>query len=216
MNENIYNSTLFNGISRQETDMILEWLNAAEKHFGKDSTVIKPGENPGILGIVSQGQMQIIKEDYWGNRTIISKLETGDMFGEASCCPVNELVPFSVVALTDCAAIILRHDSLFSGGLLPCSCHNRLLYNLTSSLAAKNNTLSRKISHITERTTRDKLLSYLSEQAYLCKNTSFKIPFNRQELADYLSVDRSAMSCELSKMRREGLIEYQKNKFRFL
>lgn len=216
MSKDIYDSILFDGIDRQDADMILRNLCASEKSFGRGSTVLNPGENPGTIGIVLSGQMQIIKEDYWGNRTIISSLQPGDMFGEASCCPVNELVPFSVVAVTEAKAIIILHKNLFCGGLIPCSCHNRLLYNLTRSLAAKNNTLSRKISHITERTIRDKLMSYLSEQAYLNKRNSFKIPFNRQELADYLSVDRSAMSHELSKMRREGLIDYRKNNFKFL
>lgn len=216
MNKDIYNSILFDGISRDDADMILQRLGVSEKSFGRGSTVLKPGENPGVFGIVLKGQMQIIKEDYWGNRTIISSLHTGDMFDEASCCPVNELVPFSVIAVTEATAFIIRHESLFSAGLIPCSCHNRLLYNLTRSLAAKNNTLSRKISHITERTIRDKLMSYLSEQAYLNRKNYFKIPFNRQELADYLSVDRSAMSHELSKMRKEGLIDYRKNSFKFL
>ena len=143
-------------------------------------------------------------------------MHEGDMFGEASCCDIRELVPFSAVAVSDADIMTIEHSRLFCGGRLPCSCHNRLLYNLTRSLAVKNNTLSRKISHITERSTRDKLMSYLSEQAYLCGRNSFKIPFDRQELADYLSVDRSAMSNELSKMRREGLIDYRKNNFRFL
>lgn len=174
------------------------------------------GKSPGTMGIVITGQVQIIKEDYWGNRTIISDMHEGDMFGEASCCDIRELVPFSAVAVSDADIMTIEHSRLFCGGRLPCSCHNRLLYNLTRSLAVKNNTLSRKISHITERSTRDKLMSYLSEQAYLCGRNSFKIPFDRQELADYLSVDRSAMSNELSKMRREGLIDYRKNNFRFL
>ena len=216
MKDGIYKCMLFDGIEQEETDMILSVLGAASRHFPKGSTVLEPGKSSGTMGIVITGQVQIIKEDYWGNRTIISDMHEGDMFGEASCCDIRELVPFSAVAVSDADIMTIEHSRLFCGGRLPCSCHNRLLYNLTRSLAVKNNTLSRKISHITERSTRDKLMSYLSEQAYLCGRNSFKIPFDRQELADYLSVDRSAMSNELSKMRREGLIDYRKNNFRFL
>ena len=216
MKDGIYKCMLFDGIEKTEADMVLSMLGAVSRRFSKGSTIFEPGKNSGTLGIVIMGQIQIIKEDYWGNRTIISDMREGDMFGEASCCDIRELVPFSVVAVSDADIMTIEHSRLFCGGKLPCSCHNRLLYNLTRSLAAKNNTLSRKISHITERSTRDKLMSYLSEQAYLCGRNSFKIPIDRQELADYLSVDRSAMSNELSKMRREGLIDYRKNSFKFL
>ena len=216
MSDTIYNSILFDGINQADADMILDCLRAVTKKYARGTAVIKPGDETGIFGIVTSGQMQIIKDDYWGNRTIISSLSESDMFGEASCCPVNELAPFSVVAVTDASAVLIRHENLFSSGKLSCDFHNTLLYNFTRSLAAKNNTLSRKISHITERSTRDKLMSYLSEQAHVCGHNSFKIPFNRQELADYLSVDRSAMSAELSKMRREGIIDYTKNSFKIL
>lgn len=216
MNESIYKSVLFNGIDNSETDMILKCLNTYRKRYKKGDCVISAQEKTEAIGIVGEGKMQIVKEDFCGNRTIISDLLPGDTFAEASGCPAKEPVPFSVIAITDSAAVFLDQKELFCAGKLPCSCHNRLLYNLTRSLAMKNNELSRKISHLTERTTRDKLISYLSEQAHSAGKNSFTIPFNRQELADYLSVDRSAMSNELSKMRREGIIDFYKNSFRFL
>lgn len=204
---------LFEGIRQEEREALLHCLSSKEQGFSKNEFVLRAGVSAPVTGLVRAGALQIIKEDYWGNRAIIEIAGPGDLFGEAFSCAEIPTVPVSVVAARQSRVLFFDYSKLLTVCPASCPFHLRVIKNMTKILARKNMLLMQKMEHITKRTTREKLLSYLSTQAFLKKSSSFDIPFNRQELADYLSVDRSAMSAELSRMREEGLIRFQKNHF---
>ena len=209
-------SKLFDGIKEEEIAALLDCLSAKPRKFEKNDFVFTAGDSPAVTGIVLEGRLQILKEDYWGNRTIIDALLPGDVFGETFSCAEMDSAPVSVMAVENTSVLILDYQKLTTTCSTSCQFHTRVIRNMMKILAEKNINLMQKIEHITKRTTRDKLLSYLSAQALMRGSSSFIIPFNRQELADYLSVDRSAMSAELCKMRDSGLIQFQKNRFSLL
>lgn len=202
------NCRLFKGLTSDEIDTALQKLGASDKTFDKGSVVLASDKRVKEIGILLSGSVSIENGDFWGNRTILSKLGAGRIFGEAYAC-LGSNASVSVIAnedttilFFDAAKILTRQE------ITP-----RLVENLVAVLASKNVMLTGKIGHISKRTTREKLLSYLSDCSDKAKSASFTIPYNRQELADYLCVDRSAMSSELSKLQSEGLIIFNKNSF---
>jgi CRP-like cAMP-binding protein len=206
---------LFAGIDEGELSSLLGCLEAVRKRYKKGGMVFAAGDAPAV-GMILNGALQVLAEDPMGNRTIIGRLGTGDLFGEAFACAGAEHMPFSVEAVLDSEVLLIDVKKILVTCPAACPFHSRLIENLMAILARKNILLSAKIRHISRRTTREKLLSYLSERSREAGAREFDIPFNRQELADYLCVDRSAMSAELSRLRAEGLIEYAKNRFTLL
>lgn len=204
---------LFADIDENEIDNMLDCLSAIDKTYKKNDFIFTEEDKPIYIGIILSGSVYVVKEDFWGNRAILAKLGEGDLFGEAFSCAEVDRLPVSVVATENTEVILIDYKKIIDT-FSTCVFHYRLINNMIKILANKNIMMTQKIHHIVKRTTREKLLSYLSEQAIKCKSDKFKIPFNRQELADYLSVDRSAMSNELSKMRDEGIIEFSKNEFK--
>lgn len=211
--QTIKKSPLFYGTQDSEVKAMLGCLSAHEAHYKKDSYIYREGDTIGDVGMVLSGCIYLISEDYWGNRTILSELETGDIFGEVYSCIETETLNISIVTAEESDILFINMKKITSVCTSACEFHNKLVRNLIRVLAEKAFALTKKIAHTSRRNTREKLLSYLSEQSKKSGSCSFEIPFNRQQLADYLSVDRSAMSTELSKMRDEGLIEFTKNKF---
>lgn len=205
--------TLFRGIEEVETSAMLECLGASVKAYGKGAYIWMAESKAAQVGIVLSGSVNIIKEDYWGNRTILTKAEKGEMFGEAFSCANMERLPVGVVATENTEIMLIDCKRIITTCSSACIFHSKLIENMLKTLAEKNIIMTQKMEHMGKRTTREKLLSYLSGQAVKAKSNSFTIPFDRQELADYLSVDRSAMSNELSKMRDEGILSYRKNSF---
>jgi CRP-like cAMP-binding protein len=206
---------LFSGIDGTERESLLGCLQAVRRRYKKGEMVFAAGDAPAV-GLLQSGAVQVLAEDPMGNRTIISRMEAGDIFGEALACAGAEKMPFSVEAATDSEVMLIDVKRILGTCPTACPFHSRLIENLMAILARKNILLGSKIRHLSRRTTRDKLLSYLTEQAREAGSRSFSIPFNRQELADYLCVDRSAMSSELSRLRAEGVLDYEKNEFCFL
>ncbi|BAK81171.1 transcriptional regulator, Crp/Fnr family [Candidatus Arthromitus sp. SFB-rat-Yit] len=207
---------IFKDIQENDLNYVLSSLNAKFLNVKKGVSILNMEDKPQYIGIVLSGSANIIQEDYWGKRTIFSVLQTGEVFAESfSYADVNSL-PISIIARENSNILLIDCNKLLTIYTFSCKFHKILIQNLVKMLANKNVTLTRKIKHITQKSTREKILSYLSECAILFKNNTFKIPFNRQELADYLSVDRSALSNILCKMRDEGLIKFHKNKFELL
>lgn len=204
---------LFANIAAKDLNALLCCLAATQKTYAKNDFIFTENEKISAIGILQSGSAQIIKEDLWGNRTIIELLETGGLFGEAFSCAQTKRLPVAVLATVKTKILWINYQKIISTCPSSCPFHTKLIQNMLQIIAAKNIMLTQKIEHITQRTTRSKLLSYLSAQAKIQQKNSFTIPFNRQELADYLSVDRSAMSSELSKMQREGLLQYKQNHF---
>ncbi len=205
-------SSLFSRIEDAELASMLSCLSPMVKAFPKNSTVFPAGAGTDQLGLVLSGHISLEKEDFWGNRSIVVTAETGMVFGEVYACTKKPL-PFRVRAASDCNIMFLAVQRLLTVCTAACPFHLRLVRNLLDTVAERASVLSEKMEHLTCRSTRDKLLSYLSGQARRQQSHRFVIPFDRQGLADYLAVERSAMCAVLSQMQREGLLEYHKNEF---
>ena len=188
---------LFRGIPQEALPALLEGLGARKRRCGRGEVVLRRGERADRLGLVLSGTLHIVKEDFWGSRTIVGLARSGEVFAEAYACLGGEPLEVAVLAAADA-------EVLFLNSVQALSC------------ARPNLTLTRKIGHMARRTTRDKLLSYLSAQAMQAGGPEFDIPLDRQQLADYLAVDRSAMSTALGKLRDEGVLTFQKNHFHLL
>lgn len=207
---------LFLGIRESDLWALLGCLSSTKVSFGKNNFIFMADQTATSVGIVLSGNVRVIHEDFWGNRAILAHIPPGGLFGEAFSCAEIEKLPVSVIAAEPSDILLVDYKRIITTCSAACVFHTGLIKNMIKILARKNIMLTRKIEHITCPTTREKLLSYLSAQAQSAKNNAFEIPFNRQELAEYLSVDRSAMSNELCKMRDQGILRFRRNQFELL
>ncbi len=207
---------LFEGITEEELEALLSCLSAKVTHYSKNETVLRYGSDTSQFGIVISGHVHVIKEDYYGNRSIVAIIGQGMLFGEAFAFADIKTLPVSVLATAESDILFINFRKLVTTCSKVCSFHSKIIYNMLHIVAAKNILLSQKIEFLSKRSTREKLLGYLSAEAQKTGSNCFSIPFNRQELADYLSVDRSAMSAELSRLSEEGYLHYRKNQFELL
>lgn len=206
-------SPLFTGIEEEDLSSILSCLSAREATYKKGTYLYECGKEITAIGLVLEGTVHIIKDDFWGNRLIVGEASKGDIFGEAYACVPGEKLEIDVIAAENCKVLFLEVQKIFKTCPLACEFHSRLTRNLLTVFAGKNLMLTRKIGHMARKTTREKILSYLFSESVKAGGASFEISFNRQQLADYLCVDRSAMSSELGKMKKEGLLRFEKNRF---
>lgn len=204
---------LFDGITESEIEDMMKCFEATEHNYEKGEYVFRRGERIYHLAILLEGCIHIQKEDYWGNLSILSEISEGEIFGEVYACLGNEEILNNAVAVRQSVVLFLDVNKILTTCPSACRFHGQFVWNLLSVIASKNKLLTQKLEHMSQRTTREKLLSYLSEQSLRAGSSSFDIPFNRQQMADYLSVDRSAMSNELCKMRDEGILRFNKNHF---
>ena len=209
----IRSSQLFSGINENDTEEMLSCLNPKKEDYSKNSFLLRAGEKSESIGIVLSGNVLIIQEDIWGNRNILSNLGPGQTFAAAYACAPNSVLNVSVLAETNVEAMFLNVKKVLNLCPNACSHHNKIIQNLLSELAAKNLRLGEKLTHMGQRSTRDKIMSYLSAAAQKLGKYEFDIPFSRQQLADYLAVERSGLSSELGKMKKDGLIDFHKNHF---
>lgn len=207
---------LFAGISQEEMGSLLQCLGAKERRVPKGDMIFLAGDRPEHVGIVLSGTVHVMQEDYWGNRTILAAVQAGGLFAEAFSAAEITQLPVSVLAHSDCRILLIDCRKILTTCSASCAFHARLTRNLMRVIAGKNIALTRKIEHITKRSVRERVLSYLSECALLEGSNTFVIPFDRQGLADYLSVERSVLSSALGKMQRDGLIAFEKNHFTLL
>lgn len=209
-------SALFEGVDPEDIEGMLPCLDARELRLGRGERVYRAGDVVTRLGVVLEGSVNVEANYYWGERAIFAHLGPGQIFAEAySAIPGGETL-VDIVAAEDATVLLLRTSSLLATCERACSRHHRVIGNLLRVSAEKNVALSRRMMHIAPRTIRERVLSYLSEQAVERGSRSFVIPFSRQELANYLGVDRSALSAELSSMQRDGLIVTRRSHFELL
>lgn len=210
--EIIGNSPLFAGIALEDVEAVLKCLQAQIKEYEKNELLLQSGSQMKRFGMILQGSVLIQKPDFEGNTVILTQVTPGELFGEAFACGS---IPAGVDIWVQEPTQILWLD--YQKILSPCECvcsfHRMLMSNLVQILARRNIFLTGRIEHLSKRTLREKVLSYLSEQAMMKGCDTFCIPFNRQEFADYLAADRSALSAVLGKLRQEGVLEFQKNRF---
>lgn len=202
-------TSLFSGISQADLSALLSCLAAVERRYSKGAVILAEGEPTQWMGLVLEGRAIISCADVWGKSSILGFAEPGAVFGEAYACVPGEALLISVCAAEETRVLFLNVGKLLTVCGNACPFHVRLIRNLLSISAGKNLQLSRRIFHTTPKSIRGRLLSYFSECAKKSGSLTFTLPFNRQQLADYLGVDRSAMSSELSKMQRDGLIQVQ-------
>lgn len=212
----ISQSVLFHNLSEEDLDCLLSDTGSRRKTFKKGEFVFLAGDTIDSLGIVLSGEVHIIQEDYWGNRNILTAVKEGEFFGEAFAATVDHKAQVDVYVTKDTEILFIDLRPIFSDEPLMRSWQQRFVANFIMLLATKNTVLTRKIRYISQRSMRRKVMTYLSDEANRVGKNSFTIPYNRQELADFFSVDRSALLAELSNMKKEGLIDYEKNRFTLL
>ncbi len=209
----IRSAQLFSGVSEDELTAMLSCLKAEKKDFPKEAFVLRSGDTADSIGLVLAGTVLVIQEDIWGNRNILSKAGPGHTFAAAYACASGSVLNVSVIAETPVTALFLNVKRILNVCPSACAHHSRIIRNLLSELAEKNLRFNEKLTHMGQRTTRSKIMSYLSSEAQRLGKYEFDIPFSRQQLADYLAVERSGLSLELGKMRSEGLLDFHKSHF---
>ena len=213
MKINLTNTQLFRGIDSSDISPLLSCLGAIERKFKKGDIILAEGEPTDQMGVVLSGMALIEHCDVWGNRILLGNAAPGAVFAESYACIPGEPLQISVVASEDTSVLFLNVGKVLTTCTNSCEFHTKLVRNLLTVCAGKSLDLSRRILHSTSKSIRGRLMSYFSECIKKTGSYSFEIPYNREQLASYLGVDRSAMSNELSKMKKEGLIQYHKNHF---
>ncbi len=209
----IARTALFRGCTEQDIESICRCLDFGTRSYRRGDVIALSGDTVSDIGLVLSGSVRIENNDIWGNKSILGIVESGGVFAEAYACIPNEPLMVDVIANQDCEILFVNVPKLFQPCDNSCSCHNKLIQNLVIVSARKNLHLTQRIFHTSSKTIRGRLLSYFSQQAAIQGSSKIKIPFDRQQLADYLNVDRSALSKELGKMKKEGLLNYHKNVF---
>ena len=204
---------LFQGIDPADIAEMLSCLDGNIKEFSKGSPVFLEGGPAQFVGVVLSGTVQIVRDDYYGNRSVLTVVSPGGLFGEAFSCAGLETLPVSAIAIQPCSVLLLDCRRVLNECSNVCRFHSRLVYNLLQGIAKKNLMLTQKIRCMSQKTTRKKLMEFLLDQAKQQGSPEFVIPYDRQALTDYLGVERSAMSAEIGKMRKEGLIECRGSRF---
>ena len=212
----IAKSPLFAGIEEGELRTMLSCLGARKQHFPRSGAVFLEGDPAGMIGMVLEGSVQVVRDDVFGDRSVLTCAEPGELFAETFSCAGVETMPVSAYAAKDSVLLLMDCKRMLTVCANTCGFHNRLIRNLLQVVAENNLLLTRKIRIMSKKTTREKLMAYLMEQAKLHQSTDFTIHLDRQALADYLGVERSAMSFELSKLRKAGVLETKGSAFRLL
>lgn len=207
---------LFAGVGHDDIGTMLSCLGARVSRYEKGEYVLRQGEHLSDILVLAEGALHIQRDDYWGNRSILGHIGVGEIFGEAYTAPDSGPLLNDVIAVEDSTVFFFDVKRVITTCSSACRFHTAVVQNLFFAISEKNKDLVRKLDYMSRRTTREKLISYLSEEARKQNSAVITIPFNRQQLADYLSVDRSAMSSELGKMRDDGLLEFEKNRFKLI
>lgn len=210
------NSALFDGIHPEERKAMLGCIGYHIGLFRRGDIVAFEEENIKHIGIVLSGSVDMIKEDLWGNKTMLVRMHKDEVFGETFACGSDNLSVVTFQISEDAKILFLPFERVMHSCTMACRFHHRLIENMVHIIADKNRDLMRKVEVVSKRTIREKLLSYLSIQAQAQDSRYFEIPLGRVELAEYLCVDRSALTRELAKMKEDGLIDYDRNCFRLL
>jgi len=207
---------LFAGIDGEDLEGMLRCLNAQSRRVSRGQTVFHEGDEARWVGIVLEGAVEIFRDDYDGSRSLLGRAGRGQLFGEVFACAGVETLPVTVEARQESVILLADCRRVLTVCRNACTFHNRLINNLLQVVAEKNMQLNRKIECMSRRTTREKLMAFLRSESKAHGSREFDIPFDRQALADYLGVERSAMSAELGKLVKDGVIECNRRHFRLL
>lgn len=207
---------LFDGIRMEDLSAMLDCIGGRKLTVAKGQYVSREGDPADHVGMVLTGAVRLERADYYGNRSIVAHIGPAELFGETYACAGVRQLPVDVVADEDSAVLLMDCRRITTTCSSACAFHSRIIFNLLKLVATKNLVYDQKIQITSKRTTREKLMAYLLNQAKLQGSSTFTIPYDRQELADYLEVDRSGLSAEISKLRKEGVLESEKRRFTLL
>lgn len=207
-------AALFQGMKAEEIFALLDCLGGGLRRFPKGAAVLRAGDPATHLGVVLAGRVQVSRLRPDGQRMVLGEMGPGRLFAESYACAGAESLPVSVAAMADTAALLLDCRRLALPCAAACGAHGKLIHNLMQVLAEKNLFLAGKLDHLSGRTIRERLLSYLEEEAGRTGRATVVVPFDRQALADYLCVDRSALSRTIGQLQREGVLEAYRQRFR--
>lgn len=210
------NSPLFAGIKPEDMKPMLQCIGYHISTFKKGDIIAFEGDNLKHIGLVLSGRVDMVKEDLWGSKTMLLRMGQNELFGETFACGDDDLSVVTFAVSEDATVLFMPFSRVMHSCTRACEFHHRLIENMVKVIANKNRDLMQKVDVVSKRTIREKLLTYLSIQAQQQNARYFEIPLGRVELAEYLCVDRSALTRELSKMKEDGLIDYDKNCFRIL
>lgn len=213
--KSIKDSELFSGISEDNIADMLLCMGAVRTEYDKGNYIIRAGEEVTRIGIVESGVIQIIKEDADGECSLISRLLSGGYFAEALCCGNVKASPVSAVTETRAVVVMLDFYKILNVCSNTCVFHSKLIENMLRVVALKNLHLQERMEYLSKKTIRKRVMKYL-KNASGGKEGAFEIPFNREELSEYLCIDRSALSRELMRLKEEKVIDYWKNQFKLL
>lgn len=205
--------SIFQNIEENQLENLLKCLGASVQEYAKNDILLLTDSKITSVGVILSGNAQIIKEDVLGNRNIMAEASAGEIYGEAFACANVSRSPVTVLTTTGCEVMHIQFNRIVTTCPSSCGFHTTLVKNMLQLIAKKNIFLNNKIDILSKRTTREKLLAYFSMQMQRSGGTKFKIPFSRDELADFLCVNRSALSRELCNMRDEEILDFSKNEF---
>ena len=207
---------LFSGFSEESLIAVLGCLGARIETYEKDTVILTEGDPAKYLGIILSGEAQIVRIDYYGNRSIVAYVDPPQIFGESSAYSSIEIMPVSVIASARTRAMLIEAGKITMSCSNACSFHSQMILNLLKVVADKNLVFHQKLEITSKRSTREKLMTYLLQQAKKNNSNHFVVPYDRQELADYLEVERSGLSAEISKLRSDGVLLCHKSEFTLL
>lgn len=207
---------LFDGIRTDELRSMLTCIGGTIRKVSKGNVIFSEGDAATHVGMVLEGAVRLVREDFYGNRSIVAHIGPSELFGESYACAGIPSLPISVVADAESTVLLMDCRRITTTCSSACAFHSRIIYNLLRLVAEKNLMFDQKIQVTSQRGTREKLLAFLMNQAKLNNASTFTIPYDRQALADYLEVERSGLSVVISKLRQEGILESEKNYFRLL
>lgn len=206
--------SLFKGIDAQNYPEMLKCLSGTIKKYEKQEYIFSAGDKAEKIGVILSGCVDVVHDDFWANRVILSRITAAGIFGEAFACAEVSSLPVSVIAAEKCEILLMNYNEVFLNPSDGCRFRPTLTQNMLRILAGKNVMFTKKIEYLSKRSIREKVMAFLSDKAEEAGNGIFSIGFNRQQLADYLCVDRSALSRELSIMKADGVIDFEKNIFK--
>lgn len=213
---NYHDIPLFKGLGREEINEVLHKFHGLIKHFPKSDYIYLAGDCIENLCVVMEGTVQMIKEDIWGEKSIIANLGAGDVFAENYLGKLSDRSVVSYFAASDSEILMLPLGRMLFDGSNHNETNRRLMCNIVSILADNNTRLIEKTEILCKKTLRGKIMAYLEQEARYNGSDKFTIPFNRTDMANYLDADRSALTRELARMRADGLISFEKNTFEIL
>lgn len=217
INEDFLLSTaLFQEMTKEDLPMALNCLHYYQRSYDKHETVLAAGQDIRFMGLVCKGSVTVERNDRWGNRMILTQAQTGGFFGEMYAMTPGIILPVDVVAAENCTVAFFEVSRLMHHQCSYPEVVGALTRNLLKIAIRKNLQLSNRSFHTAPRSIRERVLAYLNTMSLQNRSLNFDIPFDRQQLADYLNVERTALSKELKKMQNDGLIDCWKNHFRLL